>query len=166
MKSTPALLIATALLSTALTACGSPMMNAQAFRPMPGQMMSRMSQPTRAQNSGGMHAQYYNLILKTSYDPDVNGQHFGFDFGFVSFISKQGKTIDLDLRFSPRGRVLWVTLMEQGAPEEQREQVDQTNTARLAEIAAELRALGAGSPQDKANIARIANLLEHPPVRP
>lgn len=166
-----ALLTATLALSTLLSACGTTLPASQMMRPMQAPMMQRPVQMQRAQvrtqpRTGEMQAKYTHLILETSYDPDLNGNHFGFDFGSVNFINHEGRTIELDLRYSRQGRVLWISLIERGAPQEARENVDQSNRARLAEVARELRSLFPGTPQQQADIARIASLLENPPVRP
>lgn len=160
MKTTSAMMIATALLSSVLTACGTSAMNAQDF-PTP-MRVPQMTQNLQTQN---FQAAYYNLILKTGYQPD-GGTHFGFDFANVTYINRAGKTLNFNLRYSPQGRILWVHLAEQGAPLDQAEHIKQEDTARLLELARELRKLGAGTAQDKTNVNRIATLLEHPPVRP
>lgn len=160
MKSLLFKLIAATLTTTVLSACGSALPIGQLRQPARA-MQSRNVQARNLQTRN-VQAQYMNLILATSYSPDQNGMQFGFDFGNVRYIDFQARQVELDLRYSAKGRILWINLASEG----QNEHVDQTNKARLAEVASELRHLGAGTPADKANIQRIAALLENPPVRP
>lgn len=173
MKTIHALLIATSF-SALLSACGTPVQMAGLRQPMLAQNnLPRVNQSAvRSQN---MQAQYMNLVLKTGYSPDVNNSHYGFDFGNVSYTDQQSTPMDLILRYSPQAKVLWVTLIEkdnlgqqpgQPIPEDKIEHIGQENLARLREVASQLRRLYTSNAQDKANINRIASLMEKPPVRP
>lgn len=172
MKTIYALLVVTSF-STLLSACGTPVQMAGMQQPVLAQNTS-MNQQTavRAQN---LQAQYMNLLLKTSYSPDVNNSHYGFDFGLISYTDQTGQPISLDLKYNAQSKILLVTLITKGDLQDQSgqpisddkvEYINHQNHARLREVASQLRRLYTRNPQDKANLNRIASLMENPPAGP
>lgn len=158
MKASLTLLIAATLLSTALTGCGSQLPLGQAVR---GPVMAQTARAPQAAPAD-VQATYYNMLLKAGYSPDHNNSHYGFDFASVSFVDRQGRAMDLDIKYYPALKSLWLTLREQDVPLNQFEHIDQKDTSRMAELIGELRGLRGGNAEAKAALSRVVTILEKP----
>lgn len=141
----PLLLISATLLS----ACG-------ARTPLPAANL----RPLQAQSARpDLQAQYFNVLLKLEYSPDVNGMQFGYDHMSVAFTDSRARQVQLSSSFNRKTGHFFLNLTRSGiGMTPVTEHVASEDTAARTAVVAELRKLS-GSDDDNAKLALLIQVV-------